>query len=78
MSYSRYRRTAMPMATGTSAMAPLVIAFSRLSAALPGPMIRVASAETSSAATIRTPGVDQPLQLCPLGRAGAPVTERQG
>ncbi len=30
MSYSRYRSTAMPIATGTSATAPMLMAFWRL------------------------------------------------
>jgi hypothetical protein len=45
----------MPMATGISAAAPLPIAFCRLLAVAPGPIIRAASVSTRIATTIRAP-----------------------
>ena len=56
MSYSWYRSTAMPMAIAMSAIAPLTIAFCRLLAALPGPMIHsTGPAAIRAAARTRAP-----------------------
>jgi hypothetical protein len=45
----------MPMATGTSATAPLLVAFWRLTAASPGPMIFSIGISAITAATMRPP-----------------------
>ena len=56
MSYRWYRKMAIPMATGTRATAPLLMAFWRLLAAsLPGPMICSIGVATSTAATMSPP-----------------------